>query len=238
MKLDILAFAAHPDDIEISVAGTLIKHIEMGYTVGIIDLTQGELGTRGTIITRHQEAQNASKIMGIHVRENLRMQDGFFENNHSNRIEIIRQIRKYQPEIVFANAIHDRHPDHQRASQLVSEACFYAGLKKIETSIDNKNQQAHRPKAVYHYIQDRYITPNFVVDITPYIHRKMDALKAYKTQFFDPESPEPNTPISGKEFFDVLLGRMANFGRDIGVEFAEGFTTERFIGVENVMLLK
>jgi len=238
MKLDILAFAAHPDDIEISVAGTLIKHIEIGYKVGIIDLTQGELGTRGNEITRKKEAQIASEIMKIHVRKNLKMDDGFFEVNNENKIEIIKQIRKYRPEIVFANAINDRHPDHGRASKLVSEACFYAGLQKIETSFDGQKQQAHRPKACYHYIQDRYIKPDFVVDITQYINKKMDALKAYKTQFFDPESKDPKTPISGKEFFDVLIGRMANFGREIGCEFAEGFTVERFIGVEDIMKLK
>jgi len=238
MKIDILAFAAHPDDIEISVAGTLMKHIDLGYTVGIVDLTQGELGTRGNEITRKQEAQQASKIMKIHERTNLKMLDGFFENNNEHRISVIEQIRKYRPEIVFANAIHDRHPDHGRASKLISEACFYAGLRKIETSLNGQIQEAHRPKAVYHYIQDRYIKPNFVVDITNYVERKMQALKAYKTQFFDPESSDPKTPISGKEFFDVILGRMANFGREIGVEFAEGFTIERFIGVEDVMKLK
>jgi len=239
MKLDILAFAAHPDDIEISASGTLIKHIQMGYKVGIIDLTQGDLGTRGTVLTRKQEANEASKIMGIHLRSNLQLADGFFEDNNENRLEIIRQLRIFRPEIVLANAIHDRHPDHPRASKLISDACFYAGLSKIQTFDQyNSPQSAHRPRACYHYIQDRYSKPDFVVDISPYIEQKMEALKAYKSQFYDPESAEPKTPISGKEFFEVLVGRMANFGREIGVQYAEGFTVERFIGVEDLLKLK
>lgn len=238
MKLDILAFAAHPDDIEISASGTLMKHIENGRYVGIVDLTQGELGTRGTIETRYEEAKFASDLMGIHYRNNLKMADGFFENNAENRLAIIREIRKHRPEIVLANAVADRHPDHGRASTLVSEACFYAGLEKIKTESDGEQQIAYRPKVIYHYIQDRYIEPDFVVDVTPYIERKMDVLKAYKTQFFDPDSDEPDTPISGKEFFDFIKGRMANMGRPAGFEFAEGFTVERFIGVEDLLALK
>lgn len=238
MKLDILAFAAHPDDIEISASGTLIKQIKNGKTVGIVDLTQGELGTRGTIQTRYEEAMIASEIMGLHYRNNLKMADGFFEINAENRLAIIREIRKCRPEIVFANSITDRHPDHGRASKLVSEACFYSGLGKIETEIDGVKQEPYRPRVVYHYIQDQYIKPDFVVDVTPFVEQKMEALKAYKTQFFDPNSDEPNTPISGKEFFDFLTGRMTNFGRPIGVEFAEGFTVERFIGVEDLFALR
>lgn len=238
MKLDILAFAAHPDDIEISASGTLMKHIENGKTVGIVDLTQGELGTRGTILTRYEEAREASELMGIHYRNNLKMADGFFENNAENRLSIIREIRKCRPEVVLANAISDRHPDHGRASRLISEACFYAGLPKIETELNGAQQSAYRPKAVYHYIQDRYIEPDFVVDVTSYVDRKMEVLKAFRTQFFDPNSDEPKTPISGKEFFDFIKGRMSNFGRPIGVEFAEGFTVERFIGVEDLLSLR
>lgn len=238
MKLDILAFAAHPDDIEISASGTLMKHIENGKTVGIVDLTQGELGTRGTIHTRYEEAKEASELMGIHYRNNLKMADGFFENNAENRLLIIREIRKCRPDIVLANAISDRHPDHGRASQLISEACFYAGLPKIETELNGEKQPAYRPKAVYHYIQDRYIKPDFVVDVTPYFERKMEVLRAFKTQFFDPNSDEPKTPISGQEFFDFIKGRMSDFGRPIGAEFAEGFTVERFIGVEDLLTLK
>lgn len=238
MKLDILAFAAHPDDIEISAAGTLIKHIEKGKLVGIVDLTQGELGTRGTIETRYEEAAKASELIGVHYRNNLKMADGFFENNAQNRLAVIREIRKCRPEIVLANAVSDRHPDHGRASNLVSEACFYAGLEKIKTELDGENQLPYRPKVIYHYIQDKYIDPDFVVDVTPYVERKMEALKAYKTQFFDPDSEEPDTPISGKEFFDFIKGRMANFGRPAGVEFAEGFTAERFIGIDDLFNLK
>lgn len=238
MKLDILAFAAHPDDIEISASGTLMKHIDKGNKVGIVDLTQGELGTRGTIETRYREAAAASELMGIHYRTNLKMADGFFENNAENRLAIIREIRKCRPEIVLANAVSDRHPDHGRASQLVSEACFYAGLEKIRTEWEGESQQAYRPKAVYHYIQDRYIKPDFVVDVTEYVERKMEALKAYSTQFFDPDSDEPDTPISGQEFFDFIKGRMANLGRPIGAEYGEGFTVERFIGVEDLLMLK
>jgi len=238
MKVDILAFAAHPDDIEISAAGTLIKHIQAGKTVGIVDLTQGELGTRGTIQTRYAEAEEAGKIIGIHYRTNLKMADGFFEDNMENRLAIIKEIRRCQPEIVMANSITDRHPDHGKASKMVSEACFLAGLPKIETFIDGVSQQAHRPKAVYHYVQDMYLKPDFVVDVSPFVNQKMDALKAYRTQFFDPNSTEPKTPISGQEFFNFLLGRMSNYGRPIGVEYAEGFTVERFIGVEDLFSLK
>lgn len=238
MKLDILAFAAHPDDIEISAAGTLMKHIATGSKVGIVDLTQGELGSRGTIETRYSEAEEASKIMGIHYRTNLKMADGFFEDNAENRLAIIRQIRKLKPTIVLANAITDRHPDHGRASKLVSDACFYAGLTKIKTELDGVEQEAYRPKTIYHYIQDRYIEPDFVVDVSEFVERKMEALKSYKTQFFDPNSDEPNTPISGKEFFDFIKGRMANYGRPLGVEYAEGFTVERSIGIEDLLTLK
>lgn len=238
MKVDILAFAAHPDDIEISCAGTLIKHIQSGKTVGIVDLTQGELGTRGTIQTRYAEAEEASKIMGIQYRTNLKMEDGFFEITNENKLKIIEQIRLCQPEIVLANSISDRHPDHGRASKLVSEACFYAGLTKIETHYNGEKQQAHRPKAVYHYIQDQHLDPDFVVDITEQIDLKMQALLAYKTQFFNPNSSEPNTPISGKEFVDFLKGKMATFGRPIGAEYAEGFTVERYIGVDDLFSLK
>lgn len=238
MKLDILAFAAHPDDIEISASGTLMKHVDKGNKVGIVDLTQGELGTRGTIETRYREAEKASELMGIHYRTNLKMADGFFENNAENRMAIIREIRKCRPEIVLANAVSDRHPDHGRASQLVSEACFYAGLEKIKTELNGEPQQAYRPAIVYHYIQDRYIKPDFVVDVTGYAERKMEALKAYSTQFFDPDSDEPDTPISGKEFFDFIKGRMTNMGRPIGVEYGEGFTVERFVGIEDLSVLK
>lgn len=238
MKLDILAFAAHPDDIELSCSGTLMKAISQGKKVGIVDLTQGELGSRGTIETRYEEAGEASKIMGIDVRLNLRMADGFFEINEENKLLIAEQIRKFKPTIVLANAVEDRHPDHGRASQLVSEACFLAGLRKIETFYEGEMQEAHRPKAVYHYIQDHYIHPDFAVDVTAFMDRKVECIKAYKTQFYDPNSTEPMTPISGAEFFDFIKGRMMQFGRPIGAQYAEGFTVERIPGVEDLFDLR
>jgi len=233
MKLDILAFAAHPDDIELSAAGTLMKHIAEGKTVGIVDLTQGELGSRGTIETRYEEADTASKIMGISVRVNLKMADGFFNDSEENKRLIIEQIRRFQPKIVLANAIEDRHPDHGRAAKLVSESCFLSGLRKIETSWEGESQNAHRPKAVYHYIQDHYLKADFCVDVTDFVDRKIEAIKAYKTQFYDPNSKEPVTPISGEEFFDFIKGRMMQYGRPIGAKYAEGFTVERELGVNS-----
>jgi len=238
MKLDILAFAAHPDDVELSCSGTLIKHIAAGKTVGIIDLTQGELGSRGTKDTRYEEAAEASKAMKIDVRTNLKMADGFFEINEENKLLIIEQIRRFRPEIVLANAISDRHPDHGRAAQLVSEACFLAGLMKVETSWEGQNQAVYRPKAVYHYIQDYFIEPDFAIDISEFIDEKINCIKAYKTQFFDPNSKEPQTPISGEDFFDFLKGRMMQIGRPIGAKYAEGFTVQRTIGVDLLNDLK
>ncbi len=234
MKLDILAFAAHPDDIELSCSATLMKHIDMGKKVGIIDLTQGELGTRGNIETRYAEAELSSKIMGIHVRVNLKLKDGFFDFSEENKRLIIQQIRRFQPEIVLANAIEDRHPDHGRAAKLVADSCFLAGLRKIETSYSGESQFAHRPKAVYHYIQDHNINPDFLVDTSAYLDRKLEAIKAFKTQFYDPNSIEPTTPISGEDFFDFIKSRMIQGGRIIGVKYAEGFTSAREIGVHNL----
>jgi bacillithiol biosynthesis deacetylase BshB1 len=238
MKLDILAFAAHPDDVELSCSGTLMKHIAAGKRVGIVDLTQGELGSRGTIQTRYAEAHEASNIMGVEIRVNLKMADGFFELNEANKLLVIEQIRKFQPEIVLANAVSDRHPDHGKAAKLVSEACFLSGLRRVETQCDGIPQVAHRPKAVYHYIQDNYMKPDFSVDVTDFIDRKIECIRAYKTQFYDPNSPEPQTPISGKEFFDFIKGRMMQYGRPIGVEYAEGFTVQREIGVNDLFDLK
>jgi bacillithiol biosynthesis deacetylase BshB1 len=238
LKLDILAFGVHPDDVELSCSGTLMKHIALGNTAGIIDLTMGELGSRGTAQTRKEEANEASRIMGVSVRENLCISDGFFELNESNKRLVIEQIRRFRPEIVLCNAISDRHPDHGRAAKLISESCFLAGLRKIETEWNGTNQEAFRPKVVYHYIQDVYLKPDFVVDVTDFIDRKLEAIQAYKTQFYDPKSLEPETPISGKDFFDFVKGKMRQFGRPIGVEFAEGFTVERELGVHNLFDLR
>ncbi len=234
MKVDILAFAAHPDDVEISAAGMLMKHIDMGKTVAIVDLTQGEMGSRGTIDTRYAEAKKASEIMGVSQRVNLKMKDGFFEISEANKLLIIEQIRYFQPAVVLANSVSDRHPDHGRASQLVSEACFLSGLIKVETTLNGVNQEKWRPKSVFHYIQDRYIKPDFVVDITPFADRKLAALKAYETQFFNPNKEGPNTPISGESFFEFLIGRWREYGREIGVDFGEGFTVERTIGISDI----
>lgn len=238
MKIDVLAIGAHPDDVELSAAGTLMLHKDLGYTTGIVDLTQGELGSRGTKETRYEEAAEAAKIMGISERVNLKMADGFFEHNEHNLRLIIEQIRRFKPEIVLANAVYDRHPDHGKAGKLISEACFLAGLRKIETTWDGTEQEAHRPKVVYHYIQDRLMKPDFAIDITAYVERKFDSIRAYKTQFWDPDSKEPKTPISGEEFFDFLRGRMAEFGRSIGAQYAEGYTVERVPGVNSLFDLR
>jgi len=235
MKLDVLAFAAHPDDVEISCSGTVIKLIKSGKKVGIIDLTKGELGTRGTAEIRLAESENATQIMGLSARENLGFADGFFENNTENKLAVVKMIRKYKPTVVLLNSVTDRHPDHAKASQLCSEACFIAGLRKVETEINGVQQVAWRPKTVYHYIQDRYIHPDFVVDVTPFFDDKMQALRAFKSQFYDPNSNEPISPISGKEFFDFIEGRARSFGRIVGVEYAEGFTVERAPLVDNLL---
>ncbi len=234
MKLDILAIGVHPDDIELSCAGTLLKHIAMGKKVGILDLSAGELGTRGSGELRLQEAAEAAKILGISVRNNLGMADGFFINDREHQLEIIKKIREYQPEIVLCNAIEDRHPDHARASQLISEACFYSGLRKIGTKMNDEIQAAWRPKAVYHYIQDRHLKADFVVDVTDFVDKKMESIKAYSSQFYNPDSKEPVTPIAVKNFLEVVTAKMALFGRDAGYTYAEGFTVERTIGVTNL----
>ena len=235
MKLDLLAFAAHPDDVEISCSGTIIKHIEMGYKVGIVDLTQGELGTRGTFKTRKEESIKASQILGIHKRENLKMEDGFFESSEINKRKIISSIRKYQPKIVLANSIKDRHPDHAKASSIVSEACFLSGLPKIITKLNGGFQESWRPEAIYHYIQDYYIEPDFIVDISNQLELKIQAIKSFKTQFYDPSSTEPETPISGEDFFEFIKARARNFGRLIKAEYAEGFTVEVPLKIKDII---
>lgn len=237
-QVDILVFAAHPDDAELACSGTIMKHIEAGSKVAIVDLTQGELGSRGTIETRYSEAADSTKIMGVHFRENLKMEDGYFQINEANKRLIVEQIRRFRPKVVLANAVNDRHPDHGRGSQLVSEACFLAGLLKVETEWSGVAQNHYRPEAVYHYIQDFYIKPDFVVDVTPFVERKMKAIQAFKTQFFNPDSKGPQTPISGEDFLDFIKSRMMEMGRPAGMQFAEGFTTERFIGVDSLLDLK
>ncbi len=234
MKTDLLAFGAHPDDVELSTGGTIALHVNAGKCVGIIDLTRGELGTRGSADLRDQEAKSSAAILGIAFRENLEMKDGLFENDEPHLLKIIAVIRKYQPEIVLCNAVSDRHPDHARGSLLVSRACFLAGLRKLATQNNGSIQEAWRPKAVYHYIQDRHIKPDFVLDISAFMEIKMKAVKAFSSQFYDPDSTEPATPISGKEFMDFLYGRAAETGRMINVAYGEGFTVERSIGVKSL----
>ena len=233
MKVDILAIGAHPDDVELGCGGTLAKLISEGKKAAIVDLTQGELGTRGTNITRAQEASSASEILGISARENLKMKDGFILNSEEYQIQIVKMIRKYQPEIVLANAVDDRHPDHAKAAKLVSDACFLSGLVKIETELDGENQKQWRPKQVFHYIQWKHITPDFVIDISDFMEKKIEACLAYKTQFYDPDSKEPMTPIATKDFLESLTYRAQDLGRLSGVEFAEGFTTEKLLAFKN-----
>lgn len=233
MKVDILAIGAHPDDVELGCGGTIAKLLSDGKTVAVVDLTQGELGTRGTNLTRAEEAAEACKILGISHRENLKMKDGFLNNSEEYQMEIVKMIRKYQPEIILANAIDDRHPDHAKAAKLVSDACFLSGLVKIETSLDEKNQKAWRPKQVFHYIQWKNIKPDFVVDISDFMDKKIEACLAYKTQFYDPNSSEPMTPIATKDFLESLTYRAQDLGRLSGVNYAEGFTTEKLMALKN-----
>jgi len=237
MKLDILAFAAHPDDVELACAGTLAAHIAKGKKVGIIDLTRGQLGTRGSVDERLTEAANAAKIIGVHARENLGMDDGFFVNDKTHQLKVIEMLRKYQPNTVLCNAQHDRHTDHGKGGDLVQDACFLAGLKKIETICDDKNQTPWRPKLILRYIQDYFVIPDIVVDITPYIDIKIEAIKAFKTQFFDSQSKEPETPISVPYFLDAIKGRCLDMGRYAGVQYAEGFNFTRPAGVNDITQL-
>lgn len=234
MKLDILAFGAHPDDVELGCAATLAKEIAAGKIVGIIDLTQGELGTRGSAELRMIEAANAAEILGVHIRENLKMADGFFVNDKEHQLQVIQMIRKYKPEIVICNAVRDRHIDHGKGSSLVSDACFLSGLRRIETVLGEEIQAPWRPKVVYHYMQWKDDKPDFLVDITGYLDLKIEAIKAYKSQFYDPASNEPETPITSKTFFDSLTYRAEDLGRISGVKYAEGFTTERYLTISKI----
>ena len=237
MKLDILAFGAHPDDIELGCGATIAKEVSLGKKVGIVDLTRGELGTRGSAELRMIEANNAAKVLGVSVRENIGFADGFFTNDKKHQLEIIKMIRKYQPDIVLCNAIDDRHIDHGKGSKLVSDACFLSGLVKIETELDGKQQEKWRPKHVYHYIQWKNIEPDFVINVSGFINKKQAAVLAYSSQFYDPNSKEPESPITSKTFIESINYRARDLGRLIGVEYAEGFTSERYVAAENLSKL-
>jgi N-acetylglucosamine malate deacetylase 1 len=240
-QVDILGVGVHPDDVELSSVGTLLRHRVMGYSVGLLDLTRGEMGSRGSAEIRAIEAEKSRQIIGAAFRVNLEMADVFFTHNEENLRSIIRVLRASKPKIVLANATSDRHPDHGRASKLVSDACFYSGLVKIETyDSEGKSQEPWRPDAVYHYIQDRNLKPDFVVDITDYIDAKVKCIQAFSTQFFVPgtEDNEPETPISSKLFFDYLMSKNRVYGRDINAAYVEAFTVERTMGVNNLFDLK
>lgn len=230
-KLDILAFGAHPDDVELGCGGTLLGAVAEGKKVGVIDLTKGELGTRGTVEQRLNEAQLASKILGLTIRQNLGMADGFFANDHAHQMLIVASIRHFQPSIIFVNAPEDRHPDHGRASQLVEHAAFLAGLTKIETTHNGIAQDAWRPTQVFHYIQSRNLIPSFVVDISAHMDKKMESILAHSSQFYDPNSKEPETFISGTAFLEFVKGRAKELGQQIGVQYAEGFITKKLLGI-------
>jgi bacillithiol biosynthesis deacetylase BshB1 len=238
MKLDLLAFGAHPDDVELSCAGTLIKHVALGKKVGIVDLTRGELGTRGTAEIRETEAAAATKIMGVHIRENLEMRDGFFQNDEPNQLKVITMLRKYRPEIVLANAVVDRHPDHGRGARLVNDACFLSGLIKIKTAEKDLIQEPWRPRAVYHYLQDMWLDPGVLIDISEYWDKRMEAIMCFRSQFFNASSTEPVTYISTPEFLESLKFRAQALGRMIGVAYAENFTTLRKTGIDHFFVLK
>jgi bacillithiol biosynthesis deacetylase BshB1 len=235
MKLDVLAIGAHPDDVELGCSGVLIKEVRKGNKVGIIDLTQGELGTRGTIETRYQEAADAAKIIGVHVRENLKMRDGFFVNDEAHQLRVIQALRKYRPEIVIGNILDDRHPDHGKGGKLIYDACFLSGLKQIKTLDDEgKEQEKWRPKYLLHYLQDRFYEPDVIVDISDVWEQRLESIKAYKTQFHNPESNEPQTYISSPEFLEAIIARARLLGKRIGVQFAEGFISKKNIGIADL----
>jgi len=234
MKLDLLVIAAHPDDAELSCGGTIISHINKGFTVGIVDLTQGEMGTRGTPEIRKEEALQAAQIMGVSVRENLQLEDVFFNNTLKDQLKVIQAVRKFRPKIVLANAISDRHPDHGKAAKLINDACFMAGLKKIKTHENDQEQEAWRPKALYHFIQSHYIKPDIIVDVTDVWERKLEAIKAFKSQFYDPKNNAENTFISSPDFLPFIEARSREMGHAIGKRHGEGFTVNRSIGVDNL----
>jgi bacillithiol biosynthesis deacetylase BshB1 len=234
-KIDILAIGVHPDDIELGCGATILKQISLGYKVGFLDLTQGELGTRGSAELRLKEAEAAREYAQAIVRVNLGMPDGFFQNTPENKMKIIEVIRRFQPDVVLANAVHDRHPDHGNASKMTYEACFLSGLLKIKTSYNNKPQDKWRPRKIFNFIQDYDIKPDVVVDVTEYMDQKIELVLKYKSQFYDPNSTEDDTPISSPEFIDKLKGRAIEHGRRIGVRYGEGFTCRDFVGVNDIM---
>jgi len=237
VKLDILALAAHPDDVELCCGATMAKHASLGYKTGIVDFTRGEMGTRGTVELREQEAKDAAKILGVQVRVNLGFRDAFFENDEEHVLEVIKAIRIHQPEIALINAVNDRHPDHSRANKLARDACFLSGLQKIETRYNGEVQKPWRPKTVYSYIQGWFLTPDFVVDVTDHWQVKMDAIKAFKSQFYDPNSNEPETWLSSKDFFNLIDGRGIELGQVIGCRYGEGFKVQRLPGVADITKL-
>jgi len=238
MKLDILAFGAHPDDVELSCAGTLAKQAALGNSCGVVDLTRGELGTRGTAEIRMAEAEEAGKVMGLKARHNLGFRDGFFVNDEEHRMAIIQQIRRFRPKIIIANAPQDRHPDHGRGSFLVKEASFLAGLKMIESEWEGEKQEAWRPELVLYYIQFQNLKPDFIVDIGEHIQTKLKSIEAYRSQFYDPNSSEPATVISSKNFLDSVTYRAQDMGRLIGAEYGEGFIAAQDLGLDDLMQLK
>lgn len=238
MKLDILVFAVHPDDAELGCSGTILKQIAAGRKVGIIDLTRGELGTRGTAETRDQETIESTRILGLHVRQNLGMRDGFFRNDEEHQLKIIQMIRKYTPEVVLCNALHDRHPDHGRASDLLNDALFLAGLPKIITELDGEIQPAYRPRLMLQYIQDRYIEPDILIDVSDFWDKKMDCIHAFKTQFFNSASDDQETYISSPHFLKVIEARSRELGKSINAIHAEGFTCRKLLGIDDLMDLR
>lgn len=238
MKLDLLVLAAHPDDAELGCGGTILKHIAAGYRVGVVDLTRGELGTRGTVETRAKEAADSAKILGLAVRENLGLPDGFFRNDRDHQLEVVKAIRKFQPDIVLGNAIYDRHPDHGRASEVIFEACFLSGLVKVSTVVDGHEQKPWKPKVLYHYIQSQFVAPDLVVDVSDFWDKKMEAIRAFSTQFYDPNNKEPDTYISSPAFLKLVESRAHELGHAIGAKYGEGFTVRRFVGVNSLFDLR
>ncbi len=234
MKLDILAIGAHPDDVELGCGATIAKEGSLGKRIGIIDLTRGELGTRGSSEIRSRESAAAAQILGVEFRENMGFKDGFFINDEEHQLALIRKIRKYRPDIVLCNAVKDRHIDHAKGSKLVSDACFLSGLRRVKTNLDDREQQAWRPLHVFHYIQWENIAPDFVVDVSGFIHKKVEAVMAYGSQFYDPTSDEPESPISSKNFLESVTYRARDLGRLIGKEHGEGFTAERHVAVSSL----